>query len=174
METLNKTKTHAALFADKTSAEAAYNAAIQRGLLPENVNIVMSAATRKKYYPTTVVKTEAGDKSVEGLAVGGAVGGTVLGVIGAVVALSSTIVVPGLGLVIAGPLAAGLIGAGAGSIAGGFVGALIGAGIPQEHAAIFENGVKKGDILISVTSDNLDDEDALIADWKKFKARDIF
>lgn len=81
---------------------------------------------------------------MKGLALGGALGGTVIGILGALVALSSTIAIPGLGLVVIGPLAAGLVGAGAGSIAGGLVGALIGSGIPEAHVKYFENEIKKG------------------------------
>lgn len=172
METKETTKYRTALFDDTTSAESAYNAAIKRGYKPEDINILMSDDTRKKYYGSTLVKTETGDKSVQGLAIGGAVGGTALGLIGAIVALSSTIVVPGLGLVIAGPLAAGLVGAGAGSITGGLVGALIGAGIPEERAKIYENGLKKGGVvLVTNTKPN---DDALLTDWKTNRGRDIY
>jgi len=56
--------------------------------------------------------------------------------------------VPGLGLVLAGPIAAALAGAGAGGVTGGLIGALIGAGIPEERAAGYERGLKQGGILI--------------------------
>lgn len=185
MEIKEKTKTtyRSGLFEDKDSADAAYKAAISRGYSPEEITVIMSDDTRKKYYGSTatktttatgdtVVKTETGDKSMEGLALGGALGGTVLGVIGAVIALSSTIVIPGIGLVVAGPLAAGLVGAGAGSIAGGLIGALVGAGIPEEHAKIYEKGIKSGGIVVSVPA--RDKDNLLIEDWKKTHGRDIF
>ncbi len=172
METITKAKIRSGLFTDKSSADAAYKAAIDRGYKPEEISVIMSNDTKKKYYSTSVVTTETGDKSMEGLAIGGALGGTALGVLAATIALSSTIVIPGLGLVIAGPLAAGLVGAGAGSIAGGLLGTLIGAGISEEHATIYENGIKKGGIVISVNSDN--DDNALIEDWKKYNGKNIY
>src|SRR5437879_5713335 len=46
----------------------------------------------------------------------------------------TSIAIPGLGVIIAGPLAAGLAGAGAGALTGGLVGAFVGWGIPEEHA----------------------------------------
>mgnify|MGYP003381339126 CR=1 FL=1 len=46
------------------------------------------------------------------------------------------------GIVLAGPIAAGLAGAGAGGITGGLIGALIGSGIPEERAKVYESGVK--------------------------------
>lgn len=172
METKAGLKLRAALFADKDSAEAAYKAALNRGYRPEDIYILMSDSTRKSLFGTTYTETEMGDKSMEGLALGGALGGTLLGTLGAVVALATTITIPPLGLVIAGPLAAGLIGAGAGSIAGGIIGALIGAGVPEEHAKIYEKGIKKGDILVGVKSDLEDDE--LLEDWKKYHGKNIY
>ena len=49
----------------------------------------------------------------------------------ALFAVGTVVVVPGLGLVLAGPIAAALAGAGAGGVTGGLIGALIGAGIPE-------------------------------------------
>jgi hypothetical protein len=42
-------------------------------------------------------------------------------------------------VIIAGPLATGLAGAGAGGIAGGLVVFLVGSGIPEERARIYES-----------------------------------
>lgn len=178
METKNRTRTkyRSGLFEDQTSAESSYQAALNKGYKPNEINVLMSEDTRKKYLDShpgsTVAETETGDKSMEGLAMGGALGGTVVGVLAALVALSTTIVIPGIGLIIAGPLAAGLVGAGAGSIAGGLLGALIGAGIPEEHARIYAQGIKKGGVVILVNSH--EDDEALLTEWKKNKGRDIF
>ena len=176
METHNRVKIHSGLFEDQTAAEKAYQDALRRGYTKDQVNILMSDDTRKKYYGSavTTINKEMGDKSMEGLAIGGALGGTAVGVLAAVVALSTTIVVPGLGLVIAGPLAAGLVGAGAGSIAGGLLGALIGTGIPEEHAKIYENGIKKGGTVLIVHSNNDTEDKILLDDWKKNNGRDIY
>jgi hypothetical protein len=173
MESTTRTRMRSALFADKNSADAGYQAALARGYKPEEINILMSDDTKKRFYSnsTQTVTTEKGDKSMEGLAIGGALGGTIIGAIGAIVALSTTIVVPGLGLVVAGPLAAALVGAGAGSISGGLLGALIGAGLPEDRATIYENGIKKGEIVISVPS--RDKDDLLVQDWKSH-GRDIY
>lgn len=173
-KTPTHTKLHTGLFNDKKSAEAAYKAAIARGYSPDDISIFMTEATRNNYFQGKKVVTEMGDKSMEGLAIGGALGGTTIGVLGAILALSSTIVVPGVGLVIAGPLAAGLVGAGAGSIAGGLLGALIGAGIPEERARIYENGIKDGGIVMGVNSDEEIDNNGLVTDWKKYQGKDIY
>ncbi len=55
---------------------------------------------------------------------------------------------PGLGLIIAGPLAAGLAGAGAGAATGGLIGALTGMGVPEEEATRYRDDIKDGGIYM--------------------------
>ena len=62
--------------------------------------------------------------------------------------------IPGLGLVIAGPIAAALVGAGTGSAIGSIVGGLVGLGISDEEAKLYEDDIKKGGILIGVKASN--------------------
>ena len=81
---------------------------------------------------------------------GAAAGGTVGAVLAAIAAVGSTLFLPGLNLVIAGPIAAALAGLGAGGAAGGLIGALIGAGIPEYRAKVYEAGIRGGGILIGV------------------------
>ncbi len=164
-----KTQYRSGLFNSETTADSAYQNALDRGYKPEEINVLMSEETKTKYAGSQVAQVETGNKSVQGLAVGGAVGGTVLGAIGAIIAVSSNIVIPGLGLVLIGPLAAGLVGAGAGSIAGGILGALIGAGIPEEQAKVYEDGIKKGGTVILVPSKG-EEDNLLLEDWKKNKS----
>jgi hypothetical protein len=75
-------------------------------------------------------------------------------------------VLPGLGLVIAGPIAAALAGAGAGGAAGGLVGALIGWGIPEERIAEYESGIREGAILMGVRPRNAEDALAFEHSWR--------
>ena len=58
--------------------------------------------------------------------------------------------IPGLGPVVAaGWLAALAVGAAAGAATGGIVGALIGSGIPEEHAHVYSESVRRGGTLVS-------------------------
>ena len=154
------------LFNDRTSAEKAYQHALQNGYTDKDINVMMSEDSRKKYYDSPLV-TEVGNKSTEGLAVGGATGAVVGGIVAAIAAIGTSLVIPGLGLVVAGPLAAGLAGAGAGSITGGLVGALVGWGIPEEKAKIYESGIKSGGIVLGVNENKPDSH--LENDWKQFR-----
>jgi hypothetical protein len=132
-----------ALFTDRAQAEQAYQSLAARGYDVEDINLVMSDDTRKKYFASDR-DTELGNKAAKGVGVGGAIGGTLGAIAAAIAAVGTSIALPGLGLVVAGPLAAGLAGAGAGGITGGIVGALVGAGIPEVRVKHYEQGIKAG------------------------------
>ncbi|MBA2709193.1 MAG: hypothetical protein H0U57_01170 [Tatlockia sp.] len=170
MNNESRGKIRTELFADRESAERAYDEAIAEGYKPEEINVMMSDESRQKYYDSDLVnKEETGNKSMEGLGVGSAVGGVIGGTLGAIAAIGTSILFPGLGLIIAGPLAAGLAGAGAGSISGGLVGALIGWGIPEEKAKSYEKGIKSGGIVLGV--DERPERASLGSKWDKYRSR---
>lgn len=145
------------MFRDRNSAEKAYQSLSSRGYTKDDVNLLMSDETRKTHFGDDTVHTDLGDKAMEGAGVGSAIGGTAGAVIGAIAAIGTSVALPGLGLIIAGPLAAALAGAGAGGLTGGLVGALVGSGIPEEHAAEYESGIKDGGIVMGVKPRNEDD-----------------
>lgn len=51
-------------------------------------------------------------------------------------------------MIIAGPLAAGL--AGAGGLARGLIGALLGSGIPEDRAKIYDSGINNGRVIMGI------------------------
>lgn len=155
------------LFEGRHEAETAYGHAMDRGYKYNEVNVVMSDATRARHFGDDAVKTELGNKAAEGAGVGGAIGGTVGAVAAAVAALGTTLLLPGLGLVIAGPLAAAVAGAGAGAAAGGLVGALVGWNMPETRVMEVESALKEGKILIAVTPRNADDQQYFDDVWKR-------
>jgi hypothetical protein len=156
-----------ALFADRASAERAYAAALQKGYTDKHISVLMTEDSKKKYFDSVLVEKVPGNDALEGAGVGGAVGAVTGGTLAALAALGTSLLIPGLGLVIAGPLAAGLAGAGVGGISGGLIGALIGWGIPQDKAKIYEDGLKNGGIILSVDDSvpdaHIDDE------WVKYR-----
>lgn len=141
------------LFKNRLAAEAAVDAIMKRGYTRDDISVMMSDATRSKEFALQT-RTHAAD----GAGIGGAVGGAVGAVLAAIAAVGSTLILPGLNLVIAGPIVAALAGAGAGGATGGVVGALIGAGIPEHRAKVYEAGLKGGGILLGVEARS--DEDA--------------
>ena len=162
------------LFQDHDSAERAYSILTERGYGRDDVDLVMSDDTRRRHFgPALEVTSELGTKAAEGAGIGGAIGGTVVAITAAIAALGTTLVLPGLGLVIAGPIAAALAGAGAGGAAGGLVGALVGSGIPEERIAAYESGLREGGILIGVRPRNEMDARALERSWSEANGRFI-
>ena len=154
------------LFKDKESAENAYRLASQSGYSDSDINVIMSEETREKYYgKNATLETEVGSKLAEGAAIGGTVGGTIGAVVAGVAAIGTALVLPGLGIWVAGPLAAAIAGAGAGGVTGGLVGALIGWGIPEDKLKQYEESVKQGDILIGVDPKSIEDRQRFESSW---------
>ena len=154
----SKNKMVTGLFPDRDSAESAYQAVAERGYSRDDVNLVMSDEARARHFAgTDNTETELGSKAAQGAGIGGAIGGSLGAVVAAIAAVGTSLVVPGLGLVVAGPLAAAIAGAGAGGATGGIIGALIGYGIPEERVEHYEEGIRKGGILMGVTPRSDDD-----------------
>jgi len=161
------------MFRDRESTEHAYNTLHERGYTKDDINLIMSDETRKKHFSGDVKETEIGTKAAEGAGKGSAIGGTVGAIVGVIAAIGTSLVIPGLGIVIAGPIAAGLVGAGAGGITGGVIGALVGSGIPEERAKLYESGIKSGHIVIGVHPRNSEDAKYFEENWRTNKGVEI-
>ena len=130
------------VFRSRLAAETAAESLAQLGVSRTDISLLMSDQTHGREFS---VRTET--KAPEGAAAGAAAGGT-LGALIAGLAAVGTIVIPGLGLLAAGPIVAILAGAGAGGAAGGLIGALVGAGIPEHEARFIHDEVRAGGILV--------------------------
>ncbi|PSR57222.1 hypothetical protein AHMF7605_08040 [Adhaeribacter arboris] len=162
------------MFRDRDSAERAYSSLQSRGYSRDDVNLVMSDETRKKHFGNHTPDSDLGDKALEGAGAGSAIGGTLGAIVGAVAAIGTSVALPGLGLIIAGPLAAGLAGAGAGGLTGGLLGALVGSGIPEDRAKEYESGVKEGGIVMGVHPRSEDDARLLESEWRNSHGESIY
>ena len=164
------------LFRDRESAEAAYNSAISRGYSKDDINVMMADDTRNKWFTDddTVAETELGSKALEGAGAGSAIGGTLGAIIAGIAAIGTSVLLPGVGLIVAGPLAAALAGAGAGGLTGGLVGALIGSGIPEDRAVAYESGLKEGGMVMGVNPRNTEDADYFENDWRNNRGEHIY
>ena len=107
------------MFRSREDAENAYNSVTGRGYDKDDVNLLMSDKTRDTHFGDNTPDTEMGSKALEGAGVGSAIGGTIGAVIAGIAAIGTSVLIPGLGLLVAGPLAAALAGAGAGGLTGG-------------------------------------------------------
>lgn len=150
------------VFKTRVAAESAVDAILKRGYTRDDISVLMSDATKTKEFAI-----ETGSRAADGAGIGGALGGTLGAVLAAIAAVGTTIALPGLGLIVAGPLAAALAGAGAGGAAGGLIGALVGAGIPEHRAKVYDASLRAGGILIGVetkTDEEADKVETLLND----------
>ena len=139
------------LYDSPESANRAYQELTStHGYGADDIDVLMTDETRQRHFGDVKPGTElsSGSKAAKGFGAGSAIGGGVGAALAAIFAVGTSVVVPGLGLVVAGPIAAALAGAGAGGATGGVIGALIGAGIPEERAAAYDRGLKQGGILL--------------------------
>jgi len=112
-------------------------------------------------------------KAPEAATAGGISGATIGGVMGWLAGIG-TLAIPGVGpLIAAGPLMAALAGAGVGGVIGGVAGALIGLGIPEYEAALYEDRISNGGVLLAVHVDNAEWEDKAREIMKRTGAEEI-
>ena len=127
-------------------AESAVHMLHRAGFVCDQISIV-----RRYVTPQEAEKLSLGDDSLRDAAIGGALGGLV-GIAGTAAFVSVT----GVGLILlTGPLMA-LTGA----IVGAFLGAMEGWGIHEANIRKYENLVKEGRVLVAVTGDPLQVEEA--------------
>jgi hypothetical protein len=137
-------KTATGLFDDYSDARAAVRALEARGIPSDDISIVSN----------NVDERQTGDtNAVEGAGTGAGIGAAVGGVGGLLTGLG-IMAIPGVGPVVAaGWLAATAAGAAAGAVAGGATGGIIGAmtesGVPEEHAHVYAEGVRRGGTLVT-------------------------
>jgi hypothetical protein len=159
------------LFRDRDSAVRAYESLKARGYTDDEVNVVMSDATRRQHFTgvSGTAETEIGNKAAKG-ADGAADGAVAAGI----AAVGTSLAIPGLGLVVAGPIAAALAGAGAGGAAGGLLGALVGAGIPEERVKHYEGGIQEGGVLLGVKPRSTEDAEYLRKTWTDGRGEHVY
>jgi hypothetical protein len=153
--TLDQNKRAVGVFSTPEQAEYALNELRDSGFAMNTVSVVARDTTRQNEVAGVEVNpyrgsNDAGGGAKAGALAGGAVGG-IVGLLGALTALA----VPGVGPVVAGGAIASilgdaLIGGAVGAATGGIVGALMGLGIPEEQAKVYNHRVSQGDYLVIV------------------------
>jgi hypothetical protein len=155
-----------ALFKNREDADSAYEWLLKNGYTSNDIHLLMSEETKEKYHNEEPAEAETTDKdAIAGIETGAAFGGGLGATLGAIAGIGAAVVIPGMGLAIAGPLTAIL--AGAGGMLGGALGALFGSSLPEEAAHELEQAIREGSILIRV--DPYDAESAALIEneWRR-------
>ena len=134
------------LFANQADAQNAVSRLEGLGVARANISVIFRDAENGNRVVTEHI--ESGTRADEGFGTGAVIGGALGAILGALAATATSIVIPGVGILIAGPIAGALAGLGAGGLTGGLVGALIGAGIPEETARRYETGINEGGVVV--------------------------
>jgi hypothetical protein len=124
---------------------------------------IPSAEISYVYSDGDVIKNETTGATLGGDVAGGATTGAVLGALAGLAVANG--ILPGLGtLFVAGPIAAALgftgaaattvAGAATGLAAGGLIGALAHLGVSKEDAVVYEDLIRKGDVLVIAKSES--------------------
>lgn len=138
------------VFRTRSAAENAVDAILKVGYAGPDISLVMADETHRREFARGAVSRDLGTHAAEGAGIGGAVGGALGAVLAAIAAVGANLVVPGIGLVVSGPITAALAGAGAGAATGGLLGALVGAGVPEHEARHAEAELRQGSMLLAV------------------------
>ena len=174
MAIANQTKTIVGVFNSVQDANRAVSALESAGVARDQISVIANQNA-------TGYETGEGVDHTSDVVADAGIGAAIGGVGGLLLAAAGAITIPVIGPILAaGPIAAALTGAGIGAAAGGIVGALTEHGIPEEHAKTYAEGVRRGDVLLTVhadesmvsrVSDILDnsgaaDVDERVNDWK--------
>src|SRR5437763_3107825 len=152
-------KTIAALFENRTDADGAVEDLVAHGFARDDISLMAHDNTRSEAHVTTADGPT--DDGPSGLAQGAGIGAAVGGIGGLVIGLTA-LTIPGIGPVIApGPLAVALLGAGVGAAAGGLIGALTDLGIPEGDAYYYDEGIRRGGVLVTVATTDERAEEAV-------------
>ena len=151
-ERRNDQRTVISVFDDPSNAEDALNELRDSGFSPDQVSVV----ARDTRDGRDVVEHSGMGAETAGAGTGALLGGVTGGILGWLVGIGA-LAIPGIGpIVAAGALATALGGAAVGALAGSLIGGLVGMGVPEDEARGYEESVRAGRILLTVSasSDN--------------------
>jgi uncharacterized membrane protein len=143
-------KTIVALYDDLEDARSTVEELVEAGIRRDDISFITRDVSGE--YAAHVEDYDAEAEAADAAASGAAGGAVVGGLIGVLVGLGA-LTIPGLGpVIVAGPLAAGLVGVVTGAVTGGLLGALVGWGIPEEEAEYYAEAVRRGSTLVAVSA----------------------
>lgn len=137
------------LFDTTEQAQMAIRRLIADGIDSKNVSLVLSDPKGTVH---TQLVDNSGDMASEG-AITGATSGLVVGGLVGLLVGATTLALPGVGFFLAGPIVGMVTGMSLGMAGGTLLGALVGLGLPEEHAHVYAESVRRGGVLVLVAVD---------------------
>lgn len=167
------TRTVVGLFDRFDDAQETVRELLEAGFDRQNVSLVANDAEGRYARELGIDQTPNDDRNItsetdiadsdsaEGAKSGAGIGAALGGIAGFLVGMGAFLI-PGIGPIFgAGPLIAALGGAAAGAVAGGIIGSLTKAGISEEDAVRYEEGIRRGGVLVLVYTDDTNAERAV-------------
>jgi hypothetical protein len=183
MTTEKDQKMVSAVFKDRLDAERAFDYLYRKGYVDAEINVLMSENTRSSFYGLDSEASASADDAreaaepaslaTEGLGVGGAIGTAVGATLAAVAAIGTTLAIPPLGLIVAGPVAAALAGGGAGAVTGGLIGTLVGAGMTEPNARSYAEALRTGGVVIGVVPHTADEAEEIETTFRELNGSNV-
>ncbi|AUH74285.1 general stress protein [Legionella sainthelensi] len=141
------------IFPNEKTAEKAYKYALECGYTPNDITVIMS----ENYYKSDLMKQE-NINTLENVGQGGATGAAIGSILGAIVALGGNLIIPGIGIIIAGPLA--------GLVVGTLMGTLLALGVSETKAQEYAEAIDSGKVILYV---DVIEPSNLEKEWKEIK-----
>lgn len=139
-------------FDQYAQAQEAVRSLVDTGFSRSEISLVASDPTGEYAKSDAVTST---NPDTTNYTATGAGTGAVLGGVGGLLVGLGALAIPGVGPVLAaGPIVTTLLGAGVGAAAGGLIGVLIDAGIPEDEAQYYAEGLRRGGAVVTVTTDD--------------------
>lgn len=169
------------LFADRDSAERGYRCVADLGYDAADISVIMSEETRKRQFPDNSAHTELSDKAAASSAahsraaknLGGPTGGTLATAAPVAAAIGTLLLIPGVNIAVAGPIAVALTAAGAVGVAGGIIGAIANWGVPRGRVQEYESGIREGGILLAIKARSPQDAQRVTQCWERNGGRSV-
>jgi len=162
METKSVQQIYTGLFKDRNSIEEVYKSICKKGYNVKNVNLIMSTNAHEKYFTVDIMK----NKKPVGM------DSPMSNINGINDIVKTGLVIPECSVYVAGPVSAGLSGAGTGGFSTGIIDSLL--GIPDGHADKFESGLKDDHIIMSIQPNTEEDAAYLEKVWQENNVEMIY
>ena len=151
---LGQKKRGVGVFTSRKETEDTLHELKNTGFPMDTVSVVAQDANRHNDIASVDVGADVGNQADLGAAKGAITGGTLGGLTGLLLGIGA-LAIPGIGpIMLAGAtataLATTLSGTAIGAVAGGFLGSLVGLGIPEEQAKVYNERLTRGEYLVII------------------------